>query len=47
VKKDKKVENKHINLAKSKIVGKGKVSMPLVDKFNTSYMGEIYFGTPP
>jgi hypothetical protein len=34
-------------LAKSKIVGEGKVSMPLVDKFNTSYMGEIYFGTPP
>lgn len=21
--------------------------MPLVDKFNTSYMGEVYFGTPP
>ena len=47
IKKDKKVENKHIHLAKSKIVAKGKVSMPLVDKFNTSYMGEIYFGTPP
>ena len=21
--------------------------MPLVDNFNTSYMGEIYVGTPP
>ena len=46
VKKDKKFENKHINLAKSKVVAAGKVEMPLIDSYNTSYIGEIYFGTP-
>lgn len=46
IKKDKKFENKHIGLAKSKVVATGKVEMPLIDRYNTSYIGEIYFGTP-
>jgi hypothetical protein len=47
MKKEKKTENKHIGFAQSKVVGHGEVDMPLVDNFNTSYMGEIYIGTPP